>query len=252
VTNVIKKPEIRSYPTLPELSLAAAEFIADLAEATIESRNIFTLVLSGGSTPRLLYEELARQPVSKRIDWRKTHLFWGDERYLPKNHPESNFALAFQSLVAKVDVPPSNIHRVITENDSANAAAEDYEKTLRHFFRPPSGSEDHPYLPSFDLVLLGLGQDGHTASLFPGDAALEEKYRWVVAVDGASASPPVPRITLTFPVLNKAECVIFLVSGSDKKEVFAEIMNNPGTAAYPAARVRPSGRLLWFVDEWLV
>ena len=247
-----KNPEIRSYPSLPELSRAAAEFIAALAKATIKNRNIFTLVLSGGSTPRLLYEELARQPISKRIDWQKTHVFWGDERYLPPDHPDSNYALAFQALVSKVDIPTANVHRVITESDSANAAAEDYEKTLRHFFRHPGGSEDQPYLPSFDLVLLGLGQDGHTASLFPGDAALEEKYRWVVAVDGASASPPVPRVTLTFPVLNKAECVIFLVSGSDKKEVFAEIMNNPGTAVYPAARVRPSGRLLWFIDEWLV
>ena len=247
-----KKPEIRSYPSLPELSRAAAEFIAELAKVTINNRNIFTLVLSGGSTPRLLYEELARQPISKRIDWQKTHIFWGDERYVPPDHPDSNYALAFQALVSKVDIPTANVHRVITESDSANAAAEDYEKTLRHFFRPPAESEDHPYHHSFDLVLLGLGQDGHTASIFPGDAALEEKYRWVVAVDGASASPPVPRVTLTFPVLNKAECVIFLVSGSRKKEVFEEIMNNPGTAAYPAARVRPSGRLLWFIDEWLV
>jgi 6-phosphogluconolactonase len=149
-------------------------------------------------------------------------------------------------------IPQAIVHVFVTQSDSANAAAEDYEKTLHHFFWPPAGREDQPYLPSFDLVLLGLGQDGHTASLFPGDAALEEKYRWVVAVNGASASPPVPRVTLTFPVLNKAGCVIFLVSGSDKKEVFAEIMNNPGTAAYPAARVRPSGRLLWFIDEWLV
>ncbi len=247
-----KKPEIRSYPSLPKLSLAAAEFIAELAEASIKERNIFTLVLSGGSTPLLLYEELARQPLSKRIDWQKTHIFWGDERCVPPDHPDSNYALAFQAVVSKVDIPTANVHRVITESDSANAAAEDYEKTLRHFFRHLAGSEDQPYLPSFDLVLLGLGQDGHTASLFPGDAALEEKYRWVVAVDGASASPPVPRVTLTFPVLNKAECVIFLVSGSSKQDVFAEIMNNPGTAAYPAARIRPSGRLLWFIDEWLV
>ena len=247
-----RKAEIRSYPSLPELSLAAAEFIADLAEASIKERNIFTLVLSGGSTPRLLYEELARQPIAKRIDWQKTHLFWGDERYVPKDNPESNFALAFQSLIAKVDVPPANIHRIVTESRSAHAAAEAYEKTLRRFFRPTAGSEEDTYFPSFDLVLLGLGRDGHTASLFPGDAALEEKYRWVVAVDGASASPPVPRITLTFPVLNKARCVIFLASGSNKREVFQRIVNNPETAPYPAARVRPSGRLLWFIDERLV
>ena len=246
------KPEILTYPSLEDLSRAAAEYICEIAEEAIKERDIFTLVLSGGSTPRLLYEELARQPISKRIDWQKTHIFWGDERYLPPDHPDSNYALAFQAFVSKVDIPPANVHRVLTESDSANAAAEDYEKTLRRFFQHPAGSQDQPYLPSFDLVLLGLGQDGHTASLFPGDAALEEKYRWVVAVDGASASPPVPRVTLTFPVFNKAECVIFLVSGSSKQEVFAEIMNNPGTAAYPAARVRPSGKLLWFIDERLV
>jgi 6-phosphogluconolactonase len=244
--------EIRTHPSLEELSRVAAEFICEIAEEAIKGRNIFTLILSGGSTPRLLYEELASQAISKRIDWQHTHLFWGDERFLPADHPDSNFALAFKALISKVDLPPANINRILTESRSARAAAEAYEKTLRRFFRPPAGSEDDTYLPSFDLVLLGLGQDGHTASLFPGDAALEEKYRWVVAVDGATASPPVPRITLTFPVLNKADWVIFLVSGSRKKEVFEEIVNNPRTAAYPAAGVRPSGRLLWFIDELLL
>jgi 6-phosphogluconolactonase len=246
------EPEIRTHPSLEELSRAAAEFICEIAEEAIKERNIFTLVLSGGSTPRLLYEELARQPLSRRIDWQKTHIFWGDERYLPKNHPENNFALAFQSLIAKVDVPEANIHRVITEGESAQAAAEGYEKTLRNSLPSEVRSEEEPYFPRFDLVLLGLGQDGHTASLFPGDPALEEKYRWVVAVDGASASPPVPRITLTLPVFNKARCIIFLASGSNKREVFQRIINNPELLAYPAAGVRPSGRLLWFVDERLV
>ena len=245
------KPEIRCFPKLSDLSRAAAEFITELAEARIRERNLFTLVLSGGSTPRLLYEKLASQPISTRIDWQSTHLFWGDERFLPPDHPDSNFALAFRSLISKVDLPPTNINRILTESRSAHAAAEAYEKTLGRFFRPPAGSEEDQFFPSFDLVLLGLGQDGHTASLFPGDAALEEACRWVVAVDGTSASPPVPRITLTFPVFNKARCVIFLAAGSNKKEVFQEIINNPETAPYPAARVRPSGRLLWFIDERL-
>ncbi|MCG6916021.1 MAG: 6-phosphogluconolactonase [Deltaproteobacteria bacterium] len=249
---MIRKPEIRTYPSLEDLSRAAADYICETAEEAIKERNIFTLVLSGGSTPRLLYEELASQPISPRIDWQRTHLFWGDERFLPPDHPDSNFALAFKSLISKVDLPPSNINRILTESRSAHAAAEAYEETLRHFFRPPAGSEEDMNFPSFDLVLLGLGRDGHTASLFPGDAALEETYRWVVAVDGATASPPVPRITLTLPVLNQADCVVFLVSGSRKKGVFEEILNNPATAAYPAARVRPSGRLLWFIDELLV
>jgi len=251
VIDVIRKPKIRTYLGLEDLSRAAAEYICQIAEEAIRKRGIFTFVLSGGSTPRLLYEELASQPISKRIEWPKTHIFWGDERYVPVDHPESNYGLAFRALVSKVDIPPENVHRILTETVSASTAAVAYEKTLRYFFRPPVGSEDDRYFPSFDLVLLGLGHDGHTASLFPGDAALEEKYRWVVGVDSASASPPVPRITLTFPVLNRAACIIFLVSGSRKKVVFEEIMNNPETTAYPAARVRPSGRLLWFVDEWL-
>jgi 6-phosphogluconolactonase len=248
---VNKGPEIRSYPSLPELSRAAAEYICEIAEEAVKERGTFTFVLSGGTTPRLLYEELAGQPISKRIDWQKTHIFWGDERYLPPEHSDSNYALAFQTLVSRVNIPPANVHRILTESRSADVAAEDYEKTLRHFFRPPARSEDDTPLPSFDLVLLGMGQDGHTASLFPGDEALEEKYRWVVAVDGAKASPPVRRITLTFPVINEAKCVVFLASGSSKLQVLQEILNHPLTVTYPAAQVQPSGKLLWFIDAGL-
>ena len=244
-------PEIRSFPNLLDLSRAAAEFIAELAEARIKERGIFTFVLSGGSTPRQLYRELASQAISTRIDWQRTHMFWGDERFLPPDHPESNFALAFESLISEVDVPPGNIHRIPTEIGSVLAVAEGYEKSLRTFFPPAIGSEGEPYFPDFDLVLLGIGQDGHIASLFPGDAALAEKERWVVAVDGLNASPPVPRITLTLPAINKARNVIFLAAGSNKRDVFQQVVINPETSAYPAARVKPSGSLLWFIDEWL-
>ena len=245
------KIEIRTHPSLKDLSRAAAEFIAELAEARIKDKNIFTLVLSGGSTPRLLYEELASQPIASRIDWQHTYLFWGDERFLPPDHPDSNFSLAFTSLISTVDLPPANINPIPTEIGSAQAAAEEYEKTLRKFFPPAVGSEQEPYFPSFDLVLLGLGQDGHTASLFPGAAALEEMDRWVLAVDGVKASPPVERVTLTLPAINKAGHVIFLASGSNKREVFQQVVNKPETSAYPAAKVKPSGRLLWFIDEGL-
>ena len=244
-------PEIRSFPNLLDLSRAAAEFIAQLAEARIKERGIFTFVLSGGTTPRLLYEELAKEPHASRVDWQHTHLFWGDERFLPPDHPESNFALAFESLISEVDVPPGNIHRIPTEIGSIQAVVEGYEKSLRAFFPAAIGSEEKPYFPTFDLVLLGMGQDGHIASLFPGDAALEEKERWVVAVDGVNASPPVPRITLTLPAINKARNVIFLAAGSNKREVFQHVVINPEVSAYPAARVKPSGSLLWFIDEWL-
>ncbi len=251
MTDVIKKPEIYMYASLLELSRAAAQFIAALAETTIKDKGKFTLVLSGGKTPQLLYEQLAQEPFIKWVDWQHTHLFWGDERCVPPDHPDSNFALAFQSLISKVDVPPSNIHRISAETGFPKTAAETYEKILRQFFQLTPESDHDSCFPSFDLVLLGLGQDGHTASLFPQDAALEERRRWAVAVDGANASPPVPRITLTFPVINEARFVLFLASGSDKREVFQEIVKRPENAAYPAARVKPSGRLLWFIDEWL-
>ena len=248
---MIKKPEIRSYPSLSELSLAAAEFIAELAEARIRERNIFTLVLSGGSTPRQLYEELANQPISNRIDWQHTHLFWGDERCVPPNHPDSNFALAYETMISKVVVPPANVHRIPAETDSPKAAAEKYEKSLREFFRVATEPDSPRTFPSFDLILLGLGEDGHTASLFPCDAALEEKTKWAVAVDGSTAAPSIPRVSLTLPVLNEARHVLFLASGASKRKVFREILNNPEKTGYPAARVEPSGRLLWFIDELL-
>lgn len=245
------KPEIHTYPNLSALSRAAAEYICEIAQRAVNERGIFTLVLSGGTTPRLLYEELTKEPFASRVDWQHTHLFWGDERCVPPDNPDSNFSLAYETLISKVDAPPANIHRISTETGSAQAAAEGYETTLRQFFPPVSASEEQVYFPSFDLVLLGLGLDGHTASLFPGEATQEERDRWVVAVEGTSASPPVPRITLTFPVINEAKCVLFLASGSKKREVFQQVVNNPEASSYPAARVKPSGRLVWFIDEGL-
>ena len=248
---MIKKPEIRSYSSLSELSLAAAEFVAELAEARIKERGVFTFVLSGGTTPRLLYEKLSREPYASRLDWQHTHLFWGDERCVPSDSPDSNYSLALQTLISKVDVPPSNIHRIPTATGTPEAVAEEYETTLRKFFQPSAASDPSTYFPSFDLFLLGMGADGHTASLFPGDKALEERTSWVVAVEGSSASPPVPRITLTFPVINEAKCLLFLVSGPNKLKVLQEILNSPHTAIYPAAQVQPLGKLLWFIDEGL-
>lgn len=248
----VMMPEIRTHSSLEDLSRAAAECICEIAEEAIKERGIFTFVLSGGTTPRLLYEELAKEPYASRVDWQHTHLFWGDERCVPSDNPDSNFSLALQTLISKVDVPPSNIHRIPAATGSPKPVAAEYETTLREFFQATAGSDPSTSFPSFDLVLLGIGGDGHTASLFPGDAALEERTSWVVAVEGSSASPPVPRITLTFPVINEAKCVLFLVSGSNKLKVLQEILNNPHTATYPAAHVQPAGKLLWFIDEGLV
>ena len=245
------KPEIRTHPSLEDLSRAAAEYICEIAERAIKERGIFTFVLSGGTTPRLLYEELAREPFAIRVAWQHTHFFWGDERCVPSDSPDSNYSLALQALISKVDVPPSNIHRIPATSGTPKAVAAEYETTLREFFQPSAPSDPSISFPSFDLVLLGMGADGHTASLFPGDAALEERTSWVVAVEGSSASPPVRRITLTFPVINEAKCVLFLVSGPSKLKVLQEILNNPHTATYPAAHVQPQGKLLWFIEEGL-
>jgi 6-phosphogluconolactonase len=245
------KPEIRTHPSLEDLSRAAAEYICEIAETAIKERGIFTFVLSGGTTPRLLYEELAREPYAGRIAWQHTHLFWGDERWVPSDSPDSNYSLALQTLISKVDVPPSNIHRIPATTGSPEDVAAAYETTLREFFQASAAGDPSTSFPSFDLVLLGMGADGHTASLLPGDAALEERASWVVAVEGSSASPPVWRITLTFPVFNEAKCVLFLVAGSNKLKVLQEILNNPHTATYPAAQVQPLGKLLWFIDEGL-
>ncbi|MGD9338197.1 MAG: 6-phosphogluconolactonase, partial [Syntrophobacterales bacterium] len=181
------------------------------------------------------------------------HIFWGDERCVSPDHPDSNFAMAFETLISKAPLPSENVHRVTTEGDLPKAAAREYEKSLREFFQDTAHARVPLAFPSFDLILLGLGKDGHTASLFPGEPVLEEKIRWVVAVAGTSASPAVPRVTLTFPVINQARCVLFLASGSDKRDVFQKILGSPESAAqhYPAARVRPSGSLLWFIDEGL-
>ena len=247
----VMKPEIRTHPNLEDLSRAAAEYICEIAEGAIRERGIFTFVLSGGTTPRLLYEELTKEPYASRVDWQHTHFFWGDERCVESDNPDSNFSLAFQALISKVDVPASNIHRIAAATGSPKAVAAEYETTLREFFQTTAAGDPSTSFPSFDLVLLGIGVDGHTASLFPGDAALEERTSWVVAVEGSSASPPVPRITLTFPVINEAKCVLFLASGSNKLKVLQEILNNPHTAIYPAAHVQPAGKLLWFIDEGL-
>jgi 6-phosphogluconolactonase len=201
----------------------------------------------------LLYEYLAKEEFAQRMPWEYTHVFWGDERCVSPDHPDSNFAMAFETLLSKAPLPSENVHRVPTEGELPKAAAIEYEKSLREFFQDAGHARIPLAFPSFDLILLGLGKDGHTASLFPGEPVLEEKTGWVAAVAGTSAYPAVPRVTLTFPVINQARCVLFLASGSDKRDVFQKILNSPESAAqhYPAARVRPSGSLLWFIDEGL-
>jgi 6-phosphogluconolactonase len=192
--------------------------------------------LSGGSTPRLLYERLALPPYRDRLPWPRLHWFWGDERFVAPDDPRSNYRMARLALFDHVPAPPANLHPIPTAGSIEDAAAA-YERSLRDFAASRGGA------PLFDASLLGLGPDGHTASLFPGTAALEEGKRWVRAVpDGLGE----PRITLTFPALARSAEIAFLVDGAGKRDILARVR---GGADLPAARVRAAGRTRWFVDR---
>ena len=236
-------PDIRKLTTPQELFEAAAEEVVRAANQAVAQRGRFTLALSGGSTPKNLYTLLATNARTS-LPWDRTYFFWSDERHVPPSDPESNYRMAEEAMLSKVPVAASNVFRVPTENPDAAAAAEAYEQTLRKFFTVEAGQ-----VPRFDLILLGMGPDGHTASLFPETAALRERSRLVVAnwVEKLKTS----RITFTLPLLNAARCVAFLVSGTDKASVLHEVLegNAPGEQ-YPAKLVRPAdGKLIWFLDR---
>lgn len=217
----------------------AAEWVRSADEA-IARAGRFAVALSGGNTPRALYGALAEGEFRSRIAWDRVHFFWGDERSVPADHPDSNYRMAYEALLSRVPVPPANIHRIETERGPAEAAAA-YEATLREFFALTLGAS-----PRFDLILLGIGEEGHTASLFPGSAALEEHERLVVAVYVEKLKTD--RVTFTLPVLNSAAEVAFLVSGKSKAAAVKQTLR--GGADLPAARVAPlDGRLWWFLDK---
>lgn len=243
----MNKPNIRRYPDPDQCCLAAAEHIARTAAASVAARGYFTLVLSGGNTPRLLHRHLVSPPFADRIPWDKTHLFWGDERLVPATDPDSNYAMAASTLIAKIDIPAANIHPMPVDLQNHQDGARAYEKTIRTFFTEKSGEE----LPCFDLILLGMGPDGHTASLFPSAPALDEQERWVVAVEHPNASPPVPRLTLTLPIINNARQVLFILAGAEKNKLLRLITDDPARAArsYPAALVQPKDRLFWYTAD---
>ncbi|MBU0514031.1 MAG: 6-phosphogluconolactonase [Proteobacteria bacterium] len=236
--------EIRRFNDLAGLSRFAAEMIHQEATAAAALDKKFSMALSGGRTPRTLYNLLAEEPFGPSLPWGSVHLFWSDERCLPPDSPDSNVGLAREVLISGINIPAENVHQPrLSDHDCAVAAAE-YEAELARFFRPEPGA-----WPVFDLILLGLGMDGHTASLFPGDAALNDNERWVTRVDGKTASPPMPRLTLTLPVINSARTVVFLVSGDEKLGVVEAILGRAEAATrYPAAMVRPTGRLVWLLN----
>ncbi len=240
------KTEIHAFNTLRDASRALAERIAETARIAVEEQGRFTMALSGGKTPALLYSLLASEYADK-MEWNSIHLFWGDERYVPQDHPDSNFRMAHHAWISKVSIPLQNVHHIQTEKETPEKAAESYERTLVEFFRVSEGMPD----ATFDLMLLGIGTDGHTASLFPGSPALSEKGRWVVSTDAPPSVFPKKRITLTLPLINRGRKVFFLAYGEEKKNVIRAILEKPEKARkiYPAAMVRARERLLWYVDK---
>lgn len=234
------KPNERVFPDVNELSLRAAEAAVETINGAVRASGKCSLVLSGGNTPRPLYGLLASR-FRDQIPWTQVHVFWADERYVPPGDPLSNYRMAKEALLDHVPCPAANVHPMPTHSSTPDAAARDYEMTLRSYF---AGKPPH-----FDLVLLGLGPEGHTASLFPGSLALEEPTRWVLAVT-VPAEPPW-RLTLTLPVLTRAAHTYFLVTGSNKTLALRHVLSGTADAhTYPAAGVRPTqGTVIWWVDR---
>jgi 6-phosphogluconolactonase len=222
------------------LAREAAERFTRLAREACDSHGRFSVVLSGGSTPAGLYQLLAQDRYQAQVPWGQVHLFWGDERCVPPADPESNFRLASEALLVYVPIPTENIHRIRGELEP-RSAARSYDKELQGFFCGPR--------TRFDLVLLGLGTDGHTASLFPESDALRETERLAVAVEATYLDRPTQRVTLTPAAINTARCVLFLVSGSSKADILHAVLKGPA-GQFPAQRIAPTaGELVWLVDS---
>ena len=229
------------FPDLPALAIAGARFISDLLSRAMHQRGTATIVLSGGSTPRSIYERLGTTEGSDALDWSGVHFFWGDERCGPPDSPESNYHMANHAFLNRVGISESNIHRMMAERDPAEAALL-YEQEIRSFF----GITERQ-IPAFDVVLLGLGEDGHTASLFPGSPVLDERQKLVSTVTAGKF--PTRRMTLTFPAINQARDIIFFVAGITKAEILRSVLEGSGTR-YPAQLVAPAGgNLHWFADR---
>jgi 6-phosphogluconolactonase len=228
---------IETLPDPAALAQHVAEWMTQAAEA---STGDFRVSLSGGSTPKALYTLLASEPYRGRFPWARVHWYWGDERFVPWDHPESNYRMTREAMLSKAPVPPQNIHPVPPDG-TPDDAAQRYEATLQAAY---GAAALDPARPMFAITLLGLGPDGHTASLLPGEPVLEERKRWVAAV---SHGRPEVRITMTYPVIDSSERVAFLVAGKEKTAILKTI--RAGGSQVPAARVKPVGELIWFVDR---
>lgn len=242
--------EVRVFDSTEKLNAVAAEHITTAAIGALAERGRFLLVLAGGETPRGVYARLASE-YAERIDWKRVHVFWGDERCVAPDHAQSNYGMANDSLLRRVNLPAANVHRIQGE-ESAESAAMMYDRELADFFRAPTpaGLDSES---AFDLVLLGVGEDGHTASLFPDSPALAAAG-WAAPARAPGSASVVERVTLTLPAINAARECLFLVAGAAKRHVVQQILSSSaavddgGSPLLPAARVRPRGRSVWFLD----
>jgi len=221
-----------------QVAVKVANWLTDLA---LVAKDRFTVSLSGGSTPKILYAKLAQAPYKEKFPWSKVHWFFGDERFVPKTDDLSNYKMVNDAMFSHVPIPPENIHGVKTELSDPNSAAADYEAVLKKYY---GANKLDPNKALFDITFLGLGEDGHTASLFPGTAVLKEREKWVCAVTGAK---PESRITLTYPVIESSRFVAFLVTGAGKQKILCQLKD--GDQSLPSAHVKPTGPVYWFLDE---
>jgi 6-phosphogluconolactonase len=226
--------------TLPDPATLARHVAEWMTAAALAAESDLRVSLSGGSTPKTLYALLASDEIRARFPWERVSWYWGDERFVPHDHPDSNYRMAREAMLARAPVPPENIHPVPADGTPEEAASR-YERTLQAAY---GAAVLDPARPLFDITLLGLGADGHTASLLPGEPVLQERKRWVAAV---SHGRPEARITMTYPAIESSRRVAFLVAGKEKAAIFKTI--RAGGSRAPAARVRPVGELVWFVDR---
>lgn len=241
----MSSPIIRIFADSEAVSRAAAEEFVRSAGAAIAARGQFTVALSGGSTPKRLYQLLAEPPYRSQVDWSKIEFFWGDERSVPPDHNDSNYHTAQEAMLRKLPVSAEKVHRMEAERADRDAAARDYEAVLARVFKVTPGGKP----PAFDLILLGMGPDGHTASLFPHTKGLKETGRWVIV--NYVPKFATDRVTLTAPVLNQAREVLFLIAGTDKADSLHQVLEGPPNSdLYPSQLIHPTGgQLVWFLDQ---
>ena len=240
----MSETKVEIFPGLEDLSRAAAVRFTELARARVQQGKVFTAALSGGSTPRTFLEILANPEFSQRIQWESVHLFQVDERCVPPDHLQSNYRMIHATLLRPVPSAADNFHRMKAELGDRDAASAEYEAEIRSVLAPPEGR-----LPRFDLIFLGLGPDGHTASLFPGSAALAENSKWVCP--NFVEKLDMHRLTLTYPVLNAASEIVFLAAGAGKAETLRQVLEGPREPKqFPAQGIQPAGGTVnWFLDR---